>query len=545
MLKVVAASFFLCVATVSASYPWLPIDLQKVMCYNASKGKSYMTSVQFKIDKSDKTGADNKERLYKPHIFTFFRTTSKAVTLKYKAVDANNNVFVSGTSNVKHYLSGRTGPTVYSWSNLDGSGYTNLMETSLTDISTLGTLQGGIPGGRRLEDRLRDPHWHPPQVMEEDLLEPEDVDEEEGLDDEQDEDSSSRKLLSSRDGRDADKGRSLKSKSKSTKSSRPAPKPSPRPAPKPPPPPKETGIRRRAGAPAPLGDRRRISSPVDGKSYKNPNSKDKGSYGYKDKTKIDKNFKGGYKSTKYGYSGPKSYKSKSSMLPYLAAGVIIGGGAMYMYSHSSSRYSQWGRYGWGWRNVECEYDSVKHGCWTENGLPFIGSIPGNEPGECINSFSSQSHQPGPVFPNTQPGTWASLSTYDRSCYKCNKRAYWRRCQRKGMNMDLNRDDVAATGFLPADMASPITITFYSITGDDFTMPSSVAGQFTPRTDMCPAIGQVADSFNGPSPAKDIYVTLTPLAEFADPNSQVSTAPAHVHGLSMIVCLCILVLFRLK
>jgi len=460
------------------------------------------------------------------------------VTIKYRAVDAAGKEFISGTAQVTDYLCDRTGPTIYKWCPL-GYKNSNLMETTLSDV--------GLPaGGRRLEDRLRQPaddHWHPPQVKEEDLLEPEDEDEKEEPDDEE-EDSSSRKLLS---GRSLGSQRSLKKSSKS-KSSRPSPPPakSTKSSSSSSSPPKhvESGARRRAGAPAPAGDRRRISQP-DGSSYKNPNSKSgAGSYGYGSKAKIDKGFKGGHTKTKYGYSGPKAYKgskggiSTGMMVGAAAGGLVLGAGAMYMYSNSNSRYSQWGRSGYGWRQVECSYDSDRDGCWKDTG--FIDIL--TSTGECNSNqrAGDPSYNGRAVFPPT-----GIFSSSDRSCYKCNKQQYWTRCQRKAMNYDLNRDDVMATGFIPNDMASPIKITVYSVIGADFNMPSPVAGQFTPRDDVCPPQNWNAANdtpvWEMASPAKDIYVTLTPLDEFA--NTNVNVAP--VHGLSMILGLCILALLKLR
>lgn len=99
---------------------------------------------------------------------------------------------------------------------------------------------------------------------------------------------------------------------------------------------------------------------MDGKKYDNPNSASAGNYGYSNQQKINNNYPGGYSSSSYGYTGANAHKGSSStkyIMGAAVAGVVVGGGAMYL-------GSRWSQNGWGWRNRNCDsggYSSQNRG----------------------------------------------------------------------------------------------------------------------------------------------------------------------------------------
>lgn len=96
----------------------------------------------------------------------------------------------------------------------------------------------------------------------------------------------------------------------------------------------------------------------------------------------------------------------------LVGGVVIGAGAMYLLSSTSS-YGRYSRYGRG--NDRCTHDSG----------------------------------------------WSG------SCSSCYQRYNNDQCIPQGPRGSANRDDLMDTGFWPADWKSPLTVTVFSVKGVDF------------------------------------------------------------------------------
>lgn len=166
---------------------------------------------------------------------------------------------------------------------------------------------------------------------------------------------------------------------------------------------------RRRGQPVPTGVRRRVTSPVDGKTYSNPSNAAAGNYGYGSTTAIQQNFPSGYSSQSYGYTGGMAHKSTSKTQLIMAAagaGVVGGLAAGYL-------YSRWSRDGWGWRYSNC---------------------------------------------NAYGHSWSG------SCSECYR--YYSRCQRT-LPHNAARDDIMGTGFIPGDFKSPIVLTVFSLTGTEY------------------------------------------------------------------------------
>jgi hypothetical protein len=95
-----------------------------------------------------------------------------------------------------------------------------------------------------------------------------------------------------------------------------------------------------------------------------------------------------------------------------------------------------------------------------------------------------------------------------------------------------------TGFIPADFVGPITLTIYSIDGQDFLSGAAA------KSGICPPAGW-NDTTNTPAwtsadPFPDIFLTLTPMMELEETLSATVThyasdaSEAGIHGLTTLL-----------
>lgn len=376
---------------------WTPIDAQAIVC--KSLGAPGQATVSINVTSQDTVWIDR----WKPHIITFYRTTTGSSQIQYGALDSS---------------APQPKPVI------------GTMTTNLIKVPGQPTY-----GGRRLASKATDAVTKPEVQAEptlDDLLEEEDGDMPEDHEDlleveeefniETDDQAMAEFEEQRATGRVLKSGRSRSSSSRSR--SPPArPSPPPKPTYSPSDPRSYSTARRRAnpatarrrGNPVPPGVRRRVTSPVQhngqASKFSNPSNAAAGNYAYGSQTKIDNNFPSGYSSSSYGYTGGMAHKSTSSSKIMMAAagGAVAGMGAYYL-------YSRWSRGGWGWRNSRCEATTMWGNTWS-------GSCT-----ECYYRYSS--------------------------------------CRRL-FQRNAARDDIMGTGFIPGDFTSPIKITFYSLTGSEF------------------------------------------------------------------------------
>lgn len=286
--------------------------------------------------------------------------------------------------------------------------------------------------------------------------------------------------------------------------------PAPRPAPKPKASPSTTSRRRtvaarRRGVKADYARRRGVSPSAPVKS--NPANPSAGSYAYSS-SKLQSNYGSAVPATTgYGYTGASAYKASSGMGTGTKVALALGGGALLGYGMSSMMHSnyyspyagyppwsRWNTYGYGYGysgwGESCYYGSTMY------------------PGGCGSCYQM----------------------YGYGCY-----------QQFNPPVDANRDDLTATGFIPADVRKPdgtvgyINVTITSVSGPNFM-----------KTRLCPPPGFTLNNTMGWEPPNntDLYLTLTELDEIdtevvgGQPQpSQYQMAPAIMTILSTLFSLC--------
>jgi len=246
--------------------------------------------------------------------------------------------------------------------------------------------------------------------------------------------------------------------------------------------------RRRSSASAATGygyssvRRRRTYIAGGSSSYSNPYSSYMGSYGYPSTGYAMSAF-GGHTplSTSYGYSGMNAYQGNSGYTVAMAGGAgllagYVGSQLMHPYYHHHG-------YSWGGYNRQDIY-----------GMP------------CTS------------------GTWSG------SCSSCVSLYGGSSCNvMMSPKIDAARDDLMNTGFAPAQVAWPITVTITHLSGPDFT-PSLI----------CPPQNGTGDW--QPPAMKQLFLTLTALGERTGADAYVSghQGAAGASGLfNILLCCCCL------
>lgn len=261
--------------------------------------------------------------------------------------------------------------------------------------------------------------------------------------------------------------------------------------------PRRRAARRRAPpppAPAPVNTRRRTSS-INGQTYTTTRRRAPASgsttdvrrrrtapptsYGYASRPAVMNNYGGNMPvQTNYGYSGvAKPPNSNANIAMYAvggaAVGAVAGAGAMYAYNnmYNSDAYGLHRR-----RRMGNYYDAE----WCI--VTSTGSRQGDfmECNSCYRLYGYPYCQSGRSC-NTAAGCgYTTASTY-------------------------NRDDLAATGFIPNSYVPPLKVTFTSITGQDIDTD--------PITGICPPLtatqASLVEEFNKTmSFSPDLFLVLT-------------------------------------
>lgn len=213
-------------------------------------------------------------------------------------------------------------------------------------------------------------------------------------------------------------------------------------------------------------DRRRASS--QGGSVPSPPPKP---YGYTTQSGLTNNYGGvmPYK-TGYGYSGAAKKKSSTATVVMagaagLAGGAVLGVGGYYAYN----RYKE--SVNGGQRGTS--YQSVQW-CRIPAGKPNAGGF--IECPDCVRRYGSSCHN-------------------QDSCFSGGGCSYT-------LPSDTIRDDLMATGFIPSQYKSPITIIITDITGTEFS-----------SADICPVsnnlTGQTESQWvKASSFQTNLFITLT-------------------------------------
>lgn len=251
-----------------------------------------------------------------------------------------------------------------------------------------------------------------------------------------------------------------------------------------------------APLPAPVSTRRRTSS-IDGNTYTTSRRREPtGStsstvgrrrtapataYGYSDRPSVMSNFGDKMPSkTNYGYSGSNAFSSgsKTNVAMYaaggVAAGAVMGAGAYYAYNEMYNNDIGFHRR----RRVASHYRDTRWCTVTATGSSRYGAF--MECQQCYDLYG-YSYCPSSSSCQTASGCGYTAPT------------------------NFNRDDLAATGFVPASYTSPLKVTFTTISG---------AGIDTdPVSGICPpttaAQASLVDTFNKTwAVTPDLFLVLT-------------------------------------
>mmetsp|Transcript_59601 Transcript_59601/g.129012 ORF Transcript_59601/g.129012 Transcript_59601/m.129012 type:complete len:930 (-) Transcript_59601:54-2843(-) len=238
----------------------------------------------------------------------------------------------------------------------------------------------------------------------------------------------------------------------------------------PPPMPAASEIRRRRSLP-PVLDARRRSTALNGNTYQNTATGGQ-PYGYTNQGNLANNYGGNLpQQTGYGYSGANAYRpgSRPNVALYAAggaaAGLVAGAGAYYMYDSYRDD---------GWRsssNYRRQRVDTMDWCKAPEGTAGAGTFV--ECAECRRRY-------GACLACPQSGcTWTAPES-------------------------INRDDLAATGFIPNKFTPPLKVTFSSISGTDSALSPSA---------ICPAQDEAQREFDANfnktlTLRADLFLTLT-------------------------------------
>jgi len=207
---------------------------------------------------------------------------------------------------------------------------------------------------------------------------------------------------------------------------------------------------------------------VNGQSYQTSSGT---SYGYTQQSQMMNGYGGGMPyQTGYGYSGYQAYQknSNTNIAMYAGAGLLAGAAGGYLLS--SAMHSNYNDYGGGYgyhrwdshrrRMYRGRYCIVPEGrCDTCYHQPWIGERdrPGDliDCGDCYRRYNY------------------CLDT--SSCYTTTGCGYQ-------TGKGYNRDDLAATGFIPKDFQSPLKVIITSIESPDLISDPS-------KSNVCPPVTQ--------------------------------------------------------
>lgn len=291
------------------------VDVPSVVCAGATPPAPGTAELNVSFDNLDQT---------LPHVFTFYRTSAKAVSVEFQVVDALGKVVV-----------------MQNMVDLQALTVRRLELVSGAPASTNSSVQVGRAIAKtrkplilkefhcrsffcRLIQRLKRAKLGDAVDMEE------------------------KQWQKVSDGAAVVTGWSGSSSRQLAPRPAPAPRPSPRRRRSPPSSPSPPRRRRNSISARRRGNAGNPSAPqtgVGGSRYSNANGQ---SYGYTSPTTMNSNFPGGYKQTGYGYSGKNAYTPSMGKAVMLgaAAGVTTGIAASYLYS----RWNSWDRcrYGTTW-----------------------------------------------------------------------------------------------------------------------------------------------------------------------------------------------------
>lgn len=197
------------------------------------------------------------------------------------------------------------------------------------------------------------------------------------------------------------------------------------------------------------GVRRRTYGYDGHSSYSNPHSPAAGSYGYTSQSAAYHNYGGRPPTvTPYGYSGAYGYQGHTGtkIAMALAGGVVAGAGVSYLYHH------------WGTGRVDYNHMSCFSGWWS-------GSC-----SDCTTRFAAS------------------------ACYT-----------EVSPSFDAARDDIMATGFIPADYTFPVMVNFTEVVGEDYL-----------ASRICPPPGWIA--------SPESTTTVAPLLPTLPPALSVLSVP---------------------
>lgn len=214
--------------------------------------------------------------------------------------------------------------------------------------------------------------------------------------------------------------------------------------------------------------RRRSYQGGYGGSYTNPYSSYSAPYGYPSSNWAYQSF-GGHMptATPYGYTGANAYSSSSGLPIALAAGAGLL--ASYAMGHHSGHY---GHYWHGYSQADMYKMQCASGAWT-------GGCQ-----SCVSSYGA-------------PSCNVLLSP----------------------QLDVARDDLMSTGFVPSQISWPLVVNVTHVAGDDFR-PSAI----------CPPQDPDAKSAWTPPPMKELFISLSALP--SPPPAMLGSGPGYGYGNSM-------------
>mmetsp|Transcript_19719 Transcript_19719/g.45930 ORF Transcript_19719/g.45930 Transcript_19719/m.45930 type:complete len:850 (+) Transcript_19719:82-2631(+) len=252
--------------------------------------------------------------------------------------------------------------------------------------------------------------------------------------------------------------------------------------------PRRRDIRRRAPpppVPTPLNSRRRTTG-MNGQTYY-AGTGGNVPYGYSSRPQLMNNYGGTMPyQTPYGYSGYNAYPpdSNANIAMYGAGGFVLGAGSMHAYNTM---------YGDPYRN-EIFSRRRFYGFYSPNYCTVLdeSTVRYGDFMECEQCFRLY----GPSF--------CPSGRSCRTATGCNYKT----------TRQYNRDDLAATGFIPADFTFPLKVVFTSITGPDIDTD--------PISGICPARtlaqAELIETFNKTMSFRpDLFLVLTKQQILADPN----------------------------
>lgn len=222
-----------------------------------------------------------------------------------------------------------------------------------------------------------------------------------------------------------------------------------------------------AGSPSlsPTSLRRRTTS-LNGNAYSTSSGQN---YGYTSQPQMMNNYGGSTPyQTSYGYSGHNAYpkKSNANIAMYAGGGFLAGAATGYLVSNAmhSNHYDYGG--GWGYHRWDSHRRRIHGGRYC--------LVPEGRCSSCYHQqLFGERDRPGDMI-----NCGDCYSRYDycsdtSACYTTNGCGYQ-------TESNYNRDELAATGFIPKDFQSPLKVIITSITSADMNPDPT-------KSNICPPV----------------------------------------------------------